>query len=283
MMYNKITSTQFTPPTISVVMPCYNNGAYVGQAIESVQNQTYGNWELIIVNDGSTDNSEEVINRYAQADKRIRYINQENRGVSTARNNGVKTATGEYICFLDADDWLEEECLKKSEEIFQEHQDLRAFYLKNWSVDEAGNGHEYVDYYGNYNGVLLWGMANHMVIRKVDFMSVGGYDEQMRSGWEDWDFSIRFLYHNCNVIVSDKCLYFYRQYSSEERVSNQAYRNIEAIQKYVYCKNIDIYAEYFGSPIMQCRWEMRRLPQLLKRIMNFLQKIHDWLNSIKKR
>lgn len=270
-------------PHISVVMPCYNNGAYVGQAIESVQKQTYDNWELVIVNDGSTDNSEEVINRYAQADKRIRCIKQENRGVSAARNNGVKTATGEYICFLDADDWLEQECLKKSEEIFQKHQDLRAFYLKKCLVNEAGSRHEFVDYYGSYDGVLLWGMASTMVIRKTDFLSIGGYDEQMRSGWEDWDFSIRFLYHNCNVIVSNKCLYFYRQHSSDERVSSQAYRNIEAIQKYVYCKNIDIYAEYFGSPIMQCRWETRRLPQLCKKIMNFRQKTHDLFNFIKRR
>lgn len=87
-------------------MPCYNNGKYVAQAIESVQAQTHKDWQLVVVNDGSIDESERVIMQYAATDKRIKYIRQENAGVSAARNRGVQEAVEEYICFLDADDRL---------------------------------------------------------------------------------------------------------------------------------------------------------------------------------
>lgn len=88
-------------PLISIIMPVYN-GVYVREAINSVILQTYKNWELIIVNDGSTDNSEQLILEIA--DSRIKYITQSNKGVSAARNAGLSFRSGEIVCFLDADD-----------------------------------------------------------------------------------------------------------------------------------------------------------------------------------
>lgn len=91
-------------PLVSIIMPLYNASTYVAEAIQSIVNQTYQNWELIIVNDGSTDNSLAVAHQY-QADK-IKVFSQENKGASAARNYGLREATGEYIQFLDADDLL---------------------------------------------------------------------------------------------------------------------------------------------------------------------------------
>lgn len=89
---------------VSVVMPAYNVGDYIEKSIQSVQAQTYTNWELIVVNDGSTDNTQDVVEKLAAKDSRIRLINQPNGGVSRARNKGLDLARGEYISFLDSDD-----------------------------------------------------------------------------------------------------------------------------------------------------------------------------------
>ena len=89
---------------ISVIVPVFNKGKYVKKAIQSILNQTFTNFELIVIDDGSADNSGDVINEVIHNDKRCIYINRENRGVSFTRNEGIKLAHGEYISFLDADD-----------------------------------------------------------------------------------------------------------------------------------------------------------------------------------
>ncbi len=86
----------------SIILPTYNRAHFLPTAIESVLNQTFGDWELLIIDDGSTDNTREIVKRYT--DKRIRYIYQENAERSAARNNGIQHAKGEWICFLDSDD-----------------------------------------------------------------------------------------------------------------------------------------------------------------------------------
>ena len=93
-------------PLVSVIIPCYNVEKYVMQCIKSVTNQTFSNLEIICINDGSTDNTLSVLQNTSQGDKRITIINQENSGVSAARNVGLSTITGDFVMFLDADDWL---------------------------------------------------------------------------------------------------------------------------------------------------------------------------------
>ena len=91
---------------ISVIIPVYNVEKYIGQCLDSIVNQTYKNLEIIIVNDGTKDNSMRVVEKYL-SDKRIKIINKENGGLSSARNKGMEEVTGEYISFVDSDDWIE--------------------------------------------------------------------------------------------------------------------------------------------------------------------------------
>jgi glycosyltransferase involved in cell wall biosynthesis len=93
-------------PLISVIVPVYNAEKYLPKCIESIQNQTYRNLEIILVNDGSTDNSLAICYQYSEKDKRIIVITQENKGVSSARNSGLDIATGDYIGFVDSDDYI---------------------------------------------------------------------------------------------------------------------------------------------------------------------------------
>ncbi len=91
---------------VSIIIPLYNVEKYIAQCIESVLNQNYTNYEMIVVNDGSTDSSVAIVKQYAENDSRIELINQKNSGVSAARNNGLKKATGDYVVFIDADDFV---------------------------------------------------------------------------------------------------------------------------------------------------------------------------------
>ena len=93
--------------TLSVIMPVYNGEQYLNYSIQSVLNQTYKDYELILVDDGSTDHSLEICEKYQSKDKRIRVISQENKGISGARNAGIDIATGEYITFMDSDDVIQ--------------------------------------------------------------------------------------------------------------------------------------------------------------------------------
>ena len=98
-------------PKISVIIPCYNCEKYVAKCLDSVLAQTFQDWEAIVVNDGSTDGSVEILNRYAAKDSRIKVVTQENQCLSMARNNGFKFAQGNYVSFLDSDDFIDENFL----------------------------------------------------------------------------------------------------------------------------------------------------------------------------
>ena len=132
---NKVSQSK---PKVSVILPIYNQEKYVSKALDSLNVQTLKDAEFICINDGSTDNTLSILNEYAQKDSRIKIINQKNQGTGRARNNGLKVAQGEYIAFLDPDDWMERDALeslyKKSKE---QDCDMLIFNFKR--IDEDGN------------------------------------------------------------------------------------------------------------------------------------------------
>lgn len=107
-------------PEITIIIPAYNASAYLAESISSVIQQTFTSWELIIVNDGSTDNTVEIVKRFL-SDNRIKLISQQNKGVSAARNAGIRAAAGKYIGFLDADDYLLENDLQRKLEVLSKN------------------------------------------------------------------------------------------------------------------------------------------------------------------
>lgn len=100
-------------PKVSIIVPIYNTKKYLKNCLDSILNQTYKNLEIILVDDGSTDNSGKIADDYAKKDKRVKVIHQKNAGQSTARNNGLKKATGDYISFIDSDDSVAKTFIKK--------------------------------------------------------------------------------------------------------------------------------------------------------------------------
>jgi len=109
---------------ISVIVPVYNVETYLEECLDSIQNQTYTNLEVLLVNDGSTDGSQAICERYCQTDKRFRLMNQTNQGLSAARNKGVEISTGEYIVFVDSDDVIKTNYLEKLMHYMREDVDI---------------------------------------------------------------------------------------------------------------------------------------------------------------
>ena len=129
-------------PKISVILSAYNEEKFIEKAIGSVINQTLEDIEIIIINDGSTDNTLNIINGYAKEDSRIKVINQENIGLGASRNKGMKIASGEYVTFLDADDWFTEEAFEISyNEAKDKDTDITMYQMINYD-DETGRIYE---------------------------------------------------------------------------------------------------------------------------------------------
>ena len=115
-------------PQVTVIIPSYNYGRFLGQTLESVLAQTYQNWECFVVDDGSTDNTREVVESYAGRDSRIRYIYQRNQRAGTARNNGLRNSSGVYLQFLDADDMIQETKLERQVAYLEQHPEVDIAY-----------------------------------------------------------------------------------------------------------------------------------------------------------
>ncbi|WP_111671064.1 glycosyltransferase family 2 protein [Algoriphagus litoralis] len=116
---------------VSIIIPCYNYGRYLAECFSNLQSQTYSDWEAIVIDDGSTDQTMEVVRSWQAYESRIQYFYQPNSGVSSARNLGLKKANGEFIQFLDADDLLSEAKLQLQVDFFQSHPEVDLCYTEN--------------------------------------------------------------------------------------------------------------------------------------------------------
>jgi glycosyltransferase involved in cell wall biosynthesis len=184
-------------PMISVVIPAYNAARFLPEAIASVQQQTFSDWELLIINDGSTDDTVSVVRDYEQRDERIHLINQSNQGVSVARNQGVAYSQGQIIAFLDADDqWLPHK-LQQHLEHFQSNSRLGVSFAQVEILDQAGEATGQVSTSRLTNlkpesflSENPTSTTSNWVIRKEVFTQVGGFCPGM-SYSEDLEWLLR--------------------------------------------------------------------------------------------
>jgi len=185
-------------PKVSVIIPTYNRAHLVGRAIQSVLNQTYQDFEIIVVDDGSADNTKEVIKKFQEQDKRVKYIRHEkNRGGSAARNTGIKASRGEYIAFLDSDDkWVPGKLEKQLKKINDSELKPGAVYtgLKYVDIQRRNIRVKKPKYRGNIFQTLLVmnvvGTASSVLVKKECLNIVGLFDESLPSR-QDLDMWIR--------------------------------------------------------------------------------------------
>jgi glycosyltransferase involved in cell wall biosynthesis len=122
-------------PKVSIIIPTYNRATYLQEAVASALDQTFNDTEIIVVDDGSTDNTSEIVKKFPP---KVQYFRQDNQGVSAARNNGIRRANGKYVCFLDSDDMLMSDAIEKNVSFLDLHPDLGYSYGQVVKVDENG-------------------------------------------------------------------------------------------------------------------------------------------------
>lgn len=195
---------------VSVIIPCYNHGEYIAQALDSVIAQTYSDWECIVVNDGSTDNSEQIIKQYADKDTRIKYLPIENSGVCVARNKAIELCGGGYVLPLDSDDEIAPEYIELALTAFEQNPELKLVYCQAELFGAQTGAWKLAPY--SYELLLKGNMIFcSAMYRKSDFMKInGGYDVALKYGLEDWEFWLNFLDCNSKVFVIPKTLFRYR-------------------------------------------------------------------------
>jgi glycosyltransferase involved in cell wall biosynthesis len=196
-------------PKISIIVPCYNQAQYLDEALQSVLEQTYTNWECIIVNDGSPDDTEEIAKIWTKKDSRFIYLKKENGGLSNARNAGIDLATGEYILPLDADDKIGKEYIEFALVEFKKDESLKLVYCKAEKFGEEKGLWDLPSY-----SLKVLALNNIIfcsaIYKKTSWILANGYDSQMALGWEDWEFWIAILKDGGKVFRLKQTFFYYR-------------------------------------------------------------------------
>jgi glycosyltransferase involved in cell wall biosynthesis len=232
---------------ISVIIPCYNYGRFLPEAVESVRQQSYAYWECHIVDDGSQDDTREVATLLAASDRRIIYHYKTNGGLSSARNYGIAAAKGEYLCFLDADDLFDRDKLQRQADCFSHNPQADIVYGKAMFFESSNAGQHYhnkqkttaselLDFSGSGNRLIGLLNRNNItvvstpLIKKVVFARVGNFDESYRS-YEDWHFWIRCALAGCSfVYCSQPPVCTYIRFGHESMMSNKRKLLLAGIQ-----------------------------------------------------
>lgn len=229
-------------PKISIIVPCYNQVQYLNECLQSVFDQTYQNWECIIVNDGSPESPEEITREWMKIDSRFKYLEKENGGLSSARNAGIEIAKGEWILPLDADDKIGSKYIELL-------------------LNETNKGYEIVysrlQLFGNENKVLSVPKYDFnkllyfnpfycsCIFRKEKWKKVGGYDTNLIHGMEDWEFWINIIYNSPTKVKRiDYIGFFYRRKEiSMNVIIDSDEQKKEITKQYIIQKHISHYSK----------------------------------------
>lgn len=236
-------------PLVSIVVPCYNHEKYVKTTIESIIQQTYENIELIIIDDGSSDKSVDIIKEMATLCKdrfhRFKFIHRENKGLCRTLNEGIDLAEGKYFCSLASDDIYIENKIKIQVEFLEKNNEYGMCYGKVLVFENSiKNTFDYNN--SNKSGLIFNDLINDgcfipapsVLIKKEVFKIVGKYDESL---WiEDWDMWLRIA-RKFKIGYIDKYFAYYRKHDSN--ISKQSYKMYEAqvkiFEKYKYLDNYE--------------------------------------------
>ncbi len=254
---------------ISIVVPVYNGEKYISKCLDSLINQSYKNIEIIIINDGSSDNTEKICNKYKEIDSRIKVISIENGGVSKARNIGIENATGQFLMFCDSDDYVAKDWCKLLLENYKENNlivcdyynvidnEVKEFDYERPKVDSVINKADFLKL-RLYGINAPWNKIYYLEVIKNNNIR---FDENISLG-EDLRFNIRYLdaiSGNINFIKTK--LYFYTL-SRENCLTNRIYKDydIQCIEQYNFIreymsifgtKNYEVWQIFYNSIFME--------------------------------
>lgn len=229
----------------SIIVPCYNQGEYLTEALQSVLVQTFQNWECIIVNDGSTDDSEEIALEFTRIDSRFKYLKKENGGLSSARNYGLLKSSGTHILPLDADDIINSMYLERALELFSANDQIDLVYGRAEYFGLKTGEWELPTY--SYKKILLGNQIYCSCIYKKSFLKNGMYDVKMKNGYEDWEFLVRNLDAKSNIRKLDTVVFYYRIKKESMWTNMNDNKRLESsIIQYIFEKNFTKYIQSYG-------------------------------------
>lgn len=235
-------------PLVSVLMPAYNQAQYIKDALDSLLNQTYRNWEVAVVDDGSPDNVAEIVKPYAEKDARIRFYHTENGGLPAARNFAASVTSGEYIIPLDADDIFKPDYIEKCITAFQKNPELDVVYCQ-WKMFGATHRTPKLVYTGYHDLLIYNSIFCAAMYRRSDFNRIGGYDTGIPYAFEDWEFWIRLLHDDSKVYQIPEQLFLYRIKSTSMSTDSKKEDKQATTHKYIFRKHMDLYLRQFPDYI----------------------------------
>ncbi len=201
-----------TIPALTIVIPCYNHGRFIKELLESISAQTLKNIETIIVNDGSTDCTENIVRNFIATNSglNLKLINQDNGGTSVARNRGIAASSAEFILTVDADDIIYPKFAEKMLQTISRHKNTGIAYSDFF--DTALN--EPVRRSPSVSNVDkgLQSPGGNIIFRKRAWLDAGGFDPNMTVGYEDWDFAVKVLEKGWKIVHLPEVLFSYRKH-----------------------------------------------------------------------
>ena len=226
-------------PFFSIIIPTYNRANFLTKAINSVISQTFENWELIIVDDGSTDNTKVIVNEFEVNDNRIKYVYQKNSERSAARNNGISKALGDWICFLDSDDVYHADHLNEFAKLIKSKNNTQGLYFSGLSFDEFQLKDEYYNLLGkcDLEFVLLNTLATPRACIAKSILEKEKFNTKLRIG-EDTELWTRIAARN-NTYFHTKKTYIQVEHDNRSVNQNSALEHLKTLN-YIF-KNPDIY------------------------------------------
>ena len=251
-------------PQVTVIVPFYNDGMYVHQSIQSIQKQSFLDWQLVVVNDGSNDHNT-IKTIKAENYPKTKVLDKKNGGVSSARNFGIKNFPSEYILLLDADDLFDSTFLEKAVKILDSDKTVGVvscdarFFLED-------DFHNTLSFYhpkggGLENFLLESNCIGCSLIRYQCWEEVGGYDEKLPSH-EDWDFWIKVTKNGWMVYTIPEVLFHYRR-SHKSKYQKNVHRKPEFVKRIVE-NNLDVYKEHVAVCLYEKEKEIRRIKEEYK-------------------
>ncbi len=242
---------------VSVIMPCYNDGIYIEEAIASIKSQTYQNIELIIIDDGSDDeNTVNIIN--GLSDENIKVLHTQRLRPAGARNFGIANASGEYILPLDADDTIEPDYIEKAVRVMDENDNVGIVYCRADLFGESSGRWELPDY--STESMLLDNIIFvTAMFRRADWETVGGFNTNMHDGMEDYDFWLSIIELGRDVHQFKEILFHYRikpvsrttNFQKNASVVQQTYKTIYENHPKLYEKYKDEYAVILRNALIE--------------------------------
>jgi len=228
-------------PLVSVVIPCYNQGQFIDDAVASIRVQSFTDLEIIIVNDGSTDSyTNELLAGYGRGGN-VKVIATENRGLAAARNRGIREAVGKYILPLDSDDKIGQGYVEKAVTVLEQNPDVGIVYCRatlfgavetDWDLPEYSLQQMLIDN-------IIFCSA---FFRREDWLSVGGYDEGMIYGWEDYSLWLSFIERGRKVHQIPERLFSYRVASDSMVRTKEKWQKVEMFKR-IYLQHQAIFSD----------------------------------------